>query len=181
MPIPDFKGSPYQTSADSAVRILSGFTVRCLSVKIWNFQSGGFCVRISNLNFILTDRQRTVIPDRIRTALSADIWSIPKPFYFWNQYRIRLFSTFISKIKWLRSGLPLIRYLEVKPYSITIAYRLRLYQWRCKAFLNLNLTSAWSLMVTSVYCLTLFNARWSVSMWTRDDRSVCIRNQPYKE
>ena len=64
-----------QTSADNAVRILSGITVRCLSVKILNFQSGRFSsVRISNLNLILTDRHRTVVPDRIRTALSADVW-----------------------------------------------------------------------------------------------------------
>ena len=42
-----------QTSADSAVRILSRFTERCLSVKIWNFQSRGFSsVWISNLNLI---------------------------------------------------------------------------------------------------------------------------------
>ena len=72
-----------QTSADRAVRILSGITVRCLSVKIWNFQSGGFSsVRISNVNLILADilhntphsssgqnpysavrRRRTVFPD----------------------------------------------------------------------------------------------------------------------
>ena len=75
----DFKGSTFwayqaQTSADSAVRILSGFIVRCLSVKLRNFQSGWFSsVRISNLNLILADRHRTVIPDRIRTALSADV------------------------------------------------------------------------------------------------------------
>ena len=64
-----------QTSADSTVRILSGFTVRCLSVKIrikfgirtlenppdWKFQ-------------ILTERHHTVNPDRIRTALSANVW-----------------------------------------------------------------------------------------------------------
>ena len=150
---------------------------------LWGVYCGFSVGRVlfPDLNFILTDRQRTVIPDSIRIALSADVWSIPKPFYFWNQYQIRLFSTFISKIKWFGSGLPLIRYSEVKPYSITIAYRLRLYWWRCKAFLNLNLTSTWSLMVKSVYCLTLFNARWSVSMWMGDDRSVCIRNQPYKE
>ena len=69
-----------QTSADSAVRILSGITVRCLSVKIkfkfeirtlenppdWKFQ-------------ILTDRHRTVNPDRIRTALSADVCGTPWP------------------------------------------------------------------------------------------------------
>ena len=71
---------PYQTSADSAVRILSGTTVRCLLVKIkfkfeirtlenppdWKFK-------------ILTDRHHTVIPDRIRTALSADVWSLYGP------------------------------------------------------------------------------------------------------
>ena len=60
------------------VRILSGFIVRCLSVEICNFQSRGFSsVRISNLNLILTDRHRTVNPDRIRTVLSADVWSPP--------------------------------------------------------------------------------------------------------
>ena len=62
-----------QTSADSAVRILSGNTVRYLTVKIkfkfeiqtlenppdWKFQ-------------ILPDRHHTT--NRIRTALSADVW-----------------------------------------------------------------------------------------------------------
>ena len=48
-----------QTSADSTVRILSGFTVRVLSVKIKKFQSGGFSnVRISNLNLFLADFDR---------------------------------------------------------------------------------------------------------------------------
>ena len=51
-----------QTSADSTVRILSWFTVRCLPVKIWNYQSRRLSsVLISNLNFILTDRHRTEI------------------------------------------------------------------------------------------------------------------------
>ena len=36
---------------------------------------GGFSsVRISNLNLILTDRQRTVNPDIIRRVLSVDVW-----------------------------------------------------------------------------------------------------------
>ena len=65
-----------QTSADwSTVRILSGITVRRLSVKI------KFNVEIRTLENppdwefqILTDRYRTVNLDRIRIALSAGVW-----------------------------------------------------------------------------------------------------------
>ena len=80
-----------QTSADSTVRILSGFTVRCLLVKIM------FKFKIRTLENppdskfqILTDRHRTVNPDRIRTALFADVWFVPRtgpsqPIDFRNQ------------------------------------------------------------------------------------------------
>ena len=63
-----------QTSADSTVRILSGFTVQCLSVKIkFKFEIWTLENHHDWKIQILTDRHRTVNPDRIRTALSADV------------------------------------------------------------------------------------------------------------
>ena len=82
-------------------------SVPCLSVKIWNFQSGGFSrVRISNLYLILTGRNRTVISDRIRTALSADfcsqrgtnpqVWCFD---YFWVKWEIPYKIMAFNKLK----------------------------------------------------------------------------------
>ena len=61
-------------SADSTVRILSGFTLRCLPVKIkFKFEIRTLENPPDRKFQILTDRHRTVNPDRIRTALSADV------------------------------------------------------------------------------------------------------------
>ena len=66
-----------QTSADSAVRILSGTTVRCLSVKIkFKFEIRTLENPPDRKFQILTDRHRTVNPGRIRTELSADVWCL---------------------------------------------------------------------------------------------------------
>ena len=43
------------------------------SFRSYNCECPDFDSKFSNLNLILTDRHRTVIPDRIRTTLSADV------------------------------------------------------------------------------------------------------------
>ena len=99
----------HQTSADSAVRILSEFTMRCLSVKI------KFKFEIRTLEHppdwkfpILTDRHRIVNSDRIRTAVSADVchahWhssGVNQSIYSFHNYVILAsYPTLCQCVKW---------------------------------------------------------------------------------
>ena len=100
-----------QTSADRAVRILSWFTVRCLSVKI-NIKFAILALKTPPHGKcqILTDIHRAVNSDRIRAVLSTDVWSNVHHFgdkslvfYRWYDKTFqRLLRIYVS-MKWLKA------------------------------------------------------------------------------
>ena len=149
------------------VRILSGITVWCLSVKIkfkfeirtlekppdWKFQ-------------ILTDRHRTVNPDRIWTALFADVCRMvrtsPNRSVFTRVPRS-------SRIKWLRQSFQKIQ-KGSKIFSIIIWVTFSVFKCTkkscpsCCLCFGWNIIDNWNCELYQNKCATNWeNVSWHVS------------------